>query len=420
MLIQFNFKNYKSFRDETSLDLSATKMKEFESSVVTIGGEKILPVAAVYGANASGKSNVYSAFEFMTAYVENSFFYGDDDKTFADARPTPFLFDNSARNAESMFEVYFTIPGESAEKTYNYGFCIDEKGITEEWLNTKAKSAREFKSVFYRNTEKQELDLRGIVKVSRDNIEVALNRQVLIISLGAKLKVEKCKQIRDWFLLNEFTDFGDEMTNLFLSRTLPKGFMEDEKVREDVLKYFASFNKQITGFKVEEVPSKEDQKEKAYTIDALHRLIDSEDDAKLPLHQESAGTLKMFAMYPALHEVLEKGGVLCIDELNSRLHPLLVRNFILTFLNPEINKNHAQLIFTTHDTWQLSNQLLRRDEIWFTEKDEKGLSNLYSLADFVDEDGSRIRKDENYEKNYLLGKYGAIPSLETIRLLEEE
>ena len=419
MLIQFNFKNYKSFRDETTLDLSAAKMKEFESSVVTIGGEKILPVAAVYGANASGKSNVYSAFEFMTAYVENSFFYGDDDKTFADARPTPFLFDNSARNAESMFEVYFTIPGESAEKTYNYGFCIDEKGITEEWLNTKAKSAREFKSVFYRNTEKQELDLRGIVKVSRDNIEVALNRQVLIISLGAKLKVEKCKQIRDWFLLNEFTDFGDEMTNLFLSRTLPKGFMEDEKVREDVLKYFASFNKQITGFKVEELPSKEDQKEKAYTIDALHRLIDSEDDAKLPLHQESAGTLKMFAMYPALHEVLVKGGVLCIDELNSRLHPLLVRNFILTFLNPEINKNHAQLIFTTHDTWQLSNQLLRRDEIWFTEKDEKGLSNLYSLADFVDEDGSRIRKDENYEKNYLLGKYGAIPSLETIRLLEE-
>lgn len=420
MLIQFNFKNYKSFRDETSLDLSATKMKEFESSVVTIGGEKILPVAAVYGANASGKSNVYSAFEFMTAYVENSFFYGDDDKTFADARPTPFLFDSRARNAESLFEVYFTIPGESAEKTYNYGFCIDETGITEEWLNTKAKSAREFKSVFYRNTEKQELDLRGIAKVSRDNIEVALNRQVLIISLGAKLKVEKCKQIRDWFLLNEFADFGNEMTNLFLSRTLPKGFVEDEKVREDVLKYFSSFDKQITGFKIEELPSKDEQKEKKYAIDAIHHMIDSDDDAKLPLHQESAGTLKMFAMYPALHEVLEKGGVLCIDELNSRLHPLLVRNFILTFLNPEINKNHAQLIFTTHDTWQLSNQLLRRDEIWFTEKDEKGLSNLYSLADFVDEDGSRIRKDENYEKNYLLGKYGAIPSLETIRLLEEE
>ena len=92
----------------------------------------------------------------------------------------------------------------------------------------------------------------------------------------------------------------------------------------------------------------------------------------------------------------------------------------MTFLNPEINKNHAQLIFTTHDTWQLSNQLLRRDEIWFTEKDKNGISTLYSLADFIDEDGAKIRKDESYEKNYLLGKYGAIPSLKSITLLKED
>ena len=128
----------------------------------------------------------------------------------------------------------------------------------------------------------------------------------------------------------------------------------------------------------------------------------------------------MFALYPELHEVLKNGGVYFIDELNARLHPLLVRNFVLTFLNPEINTKHAQLVFTTHDTWQLSNQLLRRDEIWFTEKDEQGISTLYSLADFVDEDGARIRKDESYEKNYLLGKYGAIPSLKSIDIFKEE
>ena len=118
--------------------------------------------------------------------------------------------------------------------------------------------------------------------------------------------------------------------------------------------------------------------------------------------------------------MLKNVGVFFVDELNAILHPLLVRNFILTFLNPEVNVNHAQLIFTTHDTWQLSNQLLRRDEIWFTEKDDMGLSSLYSLADFIDEDGSRIRKDESYEKNYLLGKYGAIPSLKTIDFFREE
>ena len=116
---------------------------------------------------------------------------------------------------------------------------------------------------------------------------------------------------------------------------------------------------------------------------------------------------------------MEKGSVFFIDELNARLHPLLVRNFLLTFLNPEINTNHAQLIFTTHDTWQLSNQLLRRDEVWFTEKDGQGISKLYSLADFVDESGARIRKDESYEKNYLIGKYGAIPTLKSIDIFKE-
>jgi AAA15 family ATPase/GTPase len=118
-----------------------------------------------------------------------------------------------------------------------------------------------------------------------------------------------------------------------------------------------------------------------------------------------------------MQEVLSNGSVLFVDELNTKLHPLLVRNIILTFANPAININDAQLVFTAHDTWQLSNNLLRRDEIWFTDKDIDGVSSLYSLADFVDDEGVKIRKDESYEKNYLLGKYGAIPSLKTIDFL---
>ena len=113
-------------------------------------------------------------------------------------------------------------------------------------------------------------------------------------------------------------------------------------------------------------------------------------------------------------------GVLFVDELNARLHPLLARVFIITFLNPEINTKHAQLIFTSHDPWQLNSGILRRDEIWFTEKDSKGISTLYSLADFYDDNGSKIRKDENYEKNYLLGKYGAIPTLKYLEVFKED
>lgn len=413
MLIQFNFKNFKSFREEATLDLSAAKMTEFSDRVVTVGSEKILPIAAIYGANASGKSNIYNAFEYMAEYVVDSFKYGDEEESFEEFRPTPFLFDSTSAE-ESSFEIYFTLPGDKSERTYNYGFCVNKEGVTEEWLNSKAKTARKYSTVFYRGTSDDELDLSGFPKSSRDNIQVALEKQVLIISLGAKLKIAKCKAIRDWFLANEFADFGDPVTNFFLHRRLPKGFVEDKEVQQKVVEYFASFDEHIKDFRIERVPHDGESKEDTYKINALHKKIDSDEMAEIPLGLESAGTLKMFALYPELQEVLEKGSVFFIDELNARLHPLLVRNFILTFLNPKINTNHAQLIFTTHDTWQLSNQLLRRDEIWFVEKDTDGVSTLYSLADFVDEDGVRIRKDESYEKNYLIGKYGAIPMLKAL------
>ena len=420
MLIQFSFKNYKSFRDEATLDLSAAKMTEFSDRVVSEGNDKILPMAAIYGANASGKSNIYNAFEYMADYVIESFKYGDEEEKFEEYRPTPFLFDSVSNNAESSFEVYFTIPGDKAEKTYNYGFCVDRHGVTEEWLNSKARTARKYTSIFYRSAEENTLDLSGLPKSSRDNIQVALEKQVLVVSLGAKLKVNKCKDIRDWFMANEFADFGDPFTNIFLSRRLPKGFVDDDSVQKKVIEYFASFDEHIKDFEIEKLPHDADNKEDTYKISSLHKKIDSDTFAAIPLSMESAGTLKMFALYPELQDVLEKGSVFFIDELNARLHPLLVRNFLLTFLNPEINTKHAQLIFTTHDTWQLSNQLLRRDEVWFTEKDEQGISKLYSLADFVDESGARIRKDESYEKNYLIGKYGAIPTLKSIDIFKGE
>lgn len=420
MLIQFNFKNFKSFRDDATLDLSATKMSEFNNRVISVANEKILPVAAIYGANASGKSNVYNAFEYMAMYVVDSLHYGDDPKKFNEHRPTPFLLDTVSENAESSFEVFFTVPGDKSERSYNYGFCIGLEGVTEEWLNYKAKTARTYSTIFYRSVADNELDLSGLPRTVKSNIEVALDKQVLIASLGAKLKIEKCKLVRDWFLANEFADFGDAYTNFFLSRRMPEGFVEDESVRQKVVQYFASFDENIKGFNVEEIPAEGDSKEPSYKINAIHKKIDSDEVAEIPLGLESAGTLKMFALYPELQAVLRQGSVYFVDELNARLHPLLVRNFILIFLNPEVNVNHAQLIFTTHDTWQLSNQLLRRDEIWFTEKDSDGVSTLYSLADFVDEEGTKIRKDESYEKNYLLGKYGAIPTLKTIDILGEE
>lgn len=215
----------------------------------------------------------------MSEYVAESFKYGDEEEKFEEFRLTPFLFDSTSADAESSFEVYFTLPGDKTERSYNYGFCINKEGVTEEWLNSKAKTARKYSKVFYRGTTDEELDLSGFPKSSRDNIQVALEKQVLIISLGAKLNIGKCKAIRDWFLENEFADFGDPFTNFFMSRRLPKGFVEDKNVQQKVVEYFASFDEHIKDFRIEKVPQEAESKEERYKINALHKMIDSDEMA---------------------------------------------------------------------------------------------------------------------------------------------
>jgi len=411
MLIQFRFKNFKSFRDDTILDLSATKITEHSNRVISIGTERILSTAAIYGANASGKSNVIEAFRYMMTYVVESFAYGGeaDDKKSRIKKPrhTPFLFDNASRDAESSFEVYFITSEEDGYKYYNYGFTLNQDGVVEEWLNSKAKTAREYRTIFYRS--KEELDLSGLPNKNQEIIRMSLYDEALIVSLGAKQRIAKLKFIRDWFYNTNFANFGNPIKNVFLSSLIPHGFADSKSVQAQVVDYFAAFDPSIIGFSAETINS--DDVVGHVKIDAVHRIIGSDNTASIPLQDESDGTLKMFALYPALQDTLETGSVLFVDELNARLHPLLVRSFIIMFLNSETNPKHAQLVLTTHDSWQLSNSLLRRDEIWFTEKTPSGVSTLYSLADFVDEDGTKIRKDESYEKNYLLGKYGAIPTL---------
>lgn len=423
MLIQFNFKNFKSFRDEVSLDLSATKITEHESHVVDIAKDKLLKVAAIYGANASGKSNVYDAFDYMTYYVAESFNFGGEEdsrrkKENVYPKVTPFLFDEKSRDEETSFEVFYVDNAENSGKIYQYGFSLKRDEVVEEWLYSKAKTARNnYRTIFYRK-KGEELEINGFSKNHVENIRASLNKETLIVSLGAKLRVAKLKKVRDWFLNNDILDFGDPAENFFRSRMLPEDFVDSKEVQGNVVKYFASFDEAIQDFNVEKLPQ-EDEKEtsKSYRIDALHKMTDSQKMAAIPLKMESSGTLKMFALYPSLKDVLDNGGTLFIDELNARLHPLLVRNIILTFLSPEINTQNAQLIFTTHDIWQFSNELLRRDEIWLVNKNRDGVSELYSLADFKDEDGNKVRRDEALSKKYLTGNYGAIPALKPMKML---
>lgn len=185
------------------------------------------------------------------------------------------------------------------------------------------------------------------------------------------------------------------------------------------MNYLSLFDINLQGLEVKKLSNNCWLNEARYEISTLHRMADCEELVAIPLESESVGTLKLIALYFRLQQVLDEGSILVIDELDTHLHSLAVRYIIQMFANPSINLNNAQLIFITHDVWQLSNNLLRRDEIWFVEKDNQGISKLYSLTDLEDEDGNKIRKDENFGKNYLTGKYGAIPILKRICMGKE-
>ena len=366
---------------------------------------------------------MYDAFDYMTYYVAESFNFGGEEdsrrkKENEYVKVVPFLFDEKSRKEETTFEVFYVDNAENSGRTYQYGFALKEDEVVEEWLYSKAKTARNnYRTIFYRK-KGEELEMNGFSKNHVENIKVSLNKETLIVSLGSRLKIPKLKKIRDWFLNNEILDFGDPAENFFRSRVLPEDFVDSKEVQLNVVKYFASFDEAIKGFNVEKLQQEEEKDTgKRYKIDALHQMTNSQKMAAIPLKSESSGTLKMFALYPSLKDVLDNGGTLFIDELNARLHPLLVRNIVLTFLSPEINTQNAQLIFTTHDIWQFSNELLRRDEIWLVNKNRDGVSELYSLVDFKDEEGNKVRRDEALSKKYLTGNYGAIPALKPMKML---
>ena len=414
MLVQFRFKNYKSFKDEVILDMRATKGTEYKSQLVNSGYESILPAAAILGANASGKSNLIYAFNFMSYWVLKSYSFNNENEFGGEPNHPyqPFYFSVDSMTGASEFEVYFSVDSGEKSKVYNYGFMIDSDEILEEWLNVKSYKNGSFKSVFFR--EKNMIDEDSRLGDSTSFIKSNINNHVLVLSLTNILNVDVLRDVYDWFSQNMTLVLDPERT-AYEYKTVPYGFDTDIKLRKNVLRYLAAFDPSIQDFDVKTV--KDERGKVRFEIKALHKVKGSEKLFPMPLEMESSGTQKMFVLYKYLEFVLRNGSVFMIDELDSRLHPLLVRLIVNVFVNSDTNPNHAQLVFTTHDSWQLISEQLRRDELWFTDKNDDQESVLYSLTEFRDESGAKIRKDESLQKNYMLGKYGAVPEVEPLDML---
>ncbi len=413
MLIRFSFKNFKSFKDENVLDMEATSLKEHEYNLVKTDQVNLLKVAAIYGANASGKTNVLQAFDYMKKRILVS----DDSK-----KNSPIDEDNvysyMINNEPISLEVEILAKN---NKIYKYGFDVLKDSIVSEWLYIK--KINKFYSIFER--EKNNVTMKSNNKISG---LANIDERTLFLNIYSKIDKdnEDFNNVYDWFVDANYLDLGNPRFEDFINTRISLKILSDEKYKKELLRFIKTFDSGIEGIKTTPNSLEEVQNNnRVVKVELIHRGENNELKA-LPLELESNGTRKMFHLFDFFMDALRNGMVLFIDELDAKLHPLLTRYIINLFHNSETNIGNGQLIYSTHDTVNLNKDTFRRDEIWFTEKNKDGVSELYALSDYILDDdgdkksGQKVRNDATYNKDYLTGRYGAIPVLEEFEISHEK
>ena len=402
MLIRFSFKNFKSFKNENCLDMEATSLKEHEYNVAKIDNGEYLKVSAIYGANASGKTNVLQAFDYMKKRILVS----DDSK-----KNSPIDEENvysfMINNDPIALEVEILAKNNNI---YKYGFEVLKDTIISEWLFEKR--VNKFYSIFERENNNVSM------KPNKISDLVNIDERTLFLNIYSKIdrNNEDFSNVYDWFVNSTYLDLGNPNFERFINNRVSLKILSDENYKKELLKFIKTFDSGIEGIKttpdsIEAVKSNNG----IIDIEVIHKGEKGEVKA-LPFYLESNGTRKMFHLFDFFMDALKNGMVLFVDELDAKLHPLLTRYIINLFHNSDTNKGNGQLIYSTHDTVNLNKETFRRDEIWFAEKDKDGVSKIYSLADYKIND-VKVRNDATYNKDYLSGRYGAIPVLENFEVI---
>lgn len=396
MLVNFTFRNFRSFRDEATLSMEAASIQELAGSVVKSCDEELLPVAVMYGANSSGKSNVLKALKAMRDLLLNSVKLNPKDKLDAD----PFCLDLTSAEKPTSFEIQLTI----GNSRFRYGFDYTQDGIIAEWLYEKRVGEREFE-LFLRSGDEYKISKTRFAEGLGKQSATPANR--LFVSLVAQLNGKVSQTILDWFSNMEYLSglYNDD----YADKTLKMVYDESEGYN-DVLEFLGQAHLGFNGLAI----TKDSSREKQMEAKSIHDIFDKDGNVvgkrQFPLEEmESEGSKKMIEIAGPIVDAIMHGKILIVDELDAKLHPFLTRKIIGLFMDQSLNPNYAQLIFATHDTNMLNLQYLRRDQIWFTEKDKTDASELYSLVEFRDEAGNKVRNDRNIEKDYINGRYGAVP-----------
>ncbi len=431
MLIRFSVENFLSFKSRQTLDLRAvnTCKERLEENTFDIGSESLLKSAVVYGANASGKSNLIHALQFFCHFIITS----SKDSVLSEGIPViPFLLKQGNQEKPSEFEIEFLLD----QKKCRYGFLANTQIIVREWFYEQGKL------VFARGQVGEDDTIQvGEIWKKAHGLEERTRKNALFLSVCAQFAVPEAEKIQEYFF-NKFHVISGENPNRFLNFTSKRVYSGES--REEILNFLRNADTHIIDLtidKQERTSSSELPPRQYYDIRSHHNVYNEAGEIANQIqwpfdHLESLGTQKAFALSGPIIDALKMGSVLVIDELDSRLHPVFTRQIVKLFNSQKTNPHNAQLVFNTHDTNLLSYKLynaktakedymFRRDQIYFAEKDNMEATHIYSLIEFkkISKKGNaeKVRKDASFEKDYLNGIYGAIPYIgDLISSAEEE
>lgn len=427
MLIEFRFKNYRSFRDEAVLSMEAVGLGSFKKSLIEQNNMKLLPGVAIYGKNGGGKSNVIRAFWLGVQFIRNAQRIQHEK---AAVPVVPFLLNDYSMNEPTEFSFDYIEDGVK----YWYSFAATREKIIKESLYHAPKGQKAL--VFSRKLQKFSFTEE---KARRKLISETVAENQLFFSIACTMNDAACARAMKWFreaiffsrdytdipkqlleysgdsnMLNAISDyaktadFGIEEMQFEIENKEIEGTIDfPENIPEDMKTALTSFIQILS-----ETSNNSEGKLKMCQIKAQSKhkgVLENGDTGlfNLELEDESDGTRKLMSLAPTIESVLEKGGVLLVDEIERELHPMLVNFIIAKFQSKNSNPNGAQIIFTTHNTELMNMEFMRKDQIYFADKNrEDGSSELYSVTDFTTKTADNIRK------GYLAGKYGATPELE--------
>jgi|LQYC01.1.fsa_nt_gi hypothetical protein len=424
MFIEFNVTNYRSIRDTQTIKMAASKyyneLEETNCFDTSIAGlPKLLRSAVIYGPNAAGKSNLFRAMDFMRGFVLNSHSLQEGQTINA----MPFALNSRSQTEPSEFEIFFL----QNKVRYQYGFAVNSVRVTKEWLLAfpEGKAQRWYEREYDAIANNENWYFGNKFTGRRQLWQEATRKNALFLSTAIQLNNEQLKPVFNWF--------QDKLITILPGRSIKLNFSLDQCASEEgklrIMEFMNSADMSTTGIDVRKTPIPamkpemlppdmpqpikdkvllDMQGKEFLDIQFLHNT-DTGESVPFRFSDESDGTRRLFAFAGPWLDMLARGRILFVDELGTSLHPLMVRFLLELVQNPEINKHNAQLIFTTHDTSVLDTDILRRDQVWFVEKDGEQASKLYPLSDF------KPRQGEALEKGYLKGRYGALPFIGELR-----